>query len=562
MEELYRRFAGHPWITAELLLASLIANVLALASSLFVIQVLNRYVAYGVGATLATLTVGVIAAVLLEVLFRHARLLLAAGMIGENDENRAVGAFGIMLTAKWSALSKMPAGLRRETLRGLDTVETVYNANNITAVLDVPFALLLVLALVLLSPPLGAIAAVFIVAVFAFSIVSQRLMRRPMQRLTEVSSIGNTLAAAADQAADTVRAFNGHDQMMNAWRKYVSVVQGLRRKIGAGQGMTQTVSYTAQALMGVAIIAVGAVLVTLGHLDVGTMIGCNILASRALGPITKFAQLNDQMARAAQAIQRVRALVDMPTEPDGGTVFNNFRGGIEFRDVSFAYPGKSEPLFESTSLKLAPGSVLMVTGKNGSGKTTFARLLAGLLDPTRGQILADGVDLRQIEPRWWRTQIAYLPQEPTFLNGTIRENLTSLNPQIDDEALSKIVSRAGLAPFVNSSPKGLDAEIVGNGHALALGIRRRLALARALSGAPKLAVFDEPTEALDADGCAAVYAVMHDLSQQGATMIVFSHDPALLRGARAVLDLNSKPVPKMVVVNEGSADQAHPVRRV
>src|SRR5690606_29631493 len=147
-------------------------------------------------------------------------------------------------------------------------------------------------------------------------------------------------------------------------------------------------------------------------------------------------------------------------------------------------------------------------------------------------------------------------------NGTIRKNVTALKPEIDDDALAAVVTKAGLGPFIDSSPKGLDAEIPANGQSLALGIRRRLALARAIAADPKIAIFDEPTEALDADGWAAVYQIMRDLSRDGVTMIVFSHDPALMRGARAVLDLNSKPTPKMVVVSESApADPPIPVRR-
>ena len=521
---------------------------LLLASPLFVIQVLNRFVSYGVDATLATLTVGVVAAIILEVCFRQARSVLAGSVVGETHEKRAIGAFGILVTAKRGVLDQVPAGARRETLRGLDTIETTYSAPNIAAILDVPFALLFVGALLLLSVPLGIIASGFILAIFLFGVVSQRLLRGPMRRMGETAAVGNTLVASLDQAADTVRAFNGTEMMMAAWRAYVHSIQSLRRRISGRQATSQTLTQSAQALMGVAIIAIGAMLVVAGELDVGSLIGANIIAARALGSIVRFAQLSESMAKSAQALDGVQKMATLPIERDGGSALSDYKGALELRDVAFAHPGAQQPLFESLDLKLPPGAVLVTTGRNGTGKTTLARLLVGLIEPTRGSILADRVDLRQMAPTWWRRQVMYLPQEPTFLNGSIRDNLTAANPDLDEEGMNRVLRDAGLGPFIDESAGGLDTEIVNNGYSLAVGIRRRLALARATATDGRLVVFDEPTEGLDDEGCAAVYSVLKDLAQRGCTIVVVSHDKTILGGALLVLDLNAKPVPNILTV--------------
>lgn len=545
MQELFRRVAGQPLIAAELVLASFFANLLALASSLFVIQVLNRYVAHGVGSTLVTLVVGVVAAIVLEVMFRHVRHVLASGALSPHDENRAVGAFGMLVTAKWPALLRMPGGQRRQTLRGLDTIETAYGSANVATVMDVPFALLLLLALALLSPTIGLIAATFGAVLFAFAVIGQRSLRAKMKRMSDVSAFGHTLASAADRGAETIRAFGGHDFLMRVWRRHVTTIQALRRGVARTRGVNQNLTYAVQALMGVAVISVGATLVIAGSLDVGTLIGCNVLAARAIGPIVRLAQLGEALARADEANRRIKTLAELPIERDKGAAPTQFKGAIEFRDVAFGYGAAREPLFESLSFRIAPGSVLMATGRNGSGKTSLARLLVGLVEPTRGQILVDGIDLRQVDPRWWRRQICYMPQEPGFLPGTLRDNLKAANPSLEDDAMAAAIRAAGLADYLDASAKGLDTDI-GSGEALALGIRRRLALARALVTGGRLAVFDEPTDSLDADGCAAVYAALKDLAVRGATVVVFSHDPVILRGARAILDMNLKPVPRLL----------------
>jgi len=549
MRELFRRFAARPVITAELLLASFFANLLALASPLFVIQVLNRYVAYGIDATLITLTTGVLAAIVLEMGFRQARLMIAATELAERDEQRAVGAFGVMVTAKTEALERIPAGERRETVQGLSTVETTYNAPNMAAVMDVPFALVFVAALFMLNPVLGGIASIFIVGAFLFSIVNQRLTQPITQQLTQVTGFGNSLISTAGRAADTIRAFGGHEPMMKAWRTFVEHSQTLRRRVSGRQGMAQTLTQSLQAVMGVAIIATGAVLVVAGELDVGTMIGANILAARGLGPMIKLAQLSDAMAKAEQALEKVRQLVLMPVEAEGGSALETYTGSVEFRDIAFAHGGAQAPLFESLSLTLQPGSVLLVRGRNGAGKTSLARLLVGLVEPTRGQLLGDGVEVRQMAPAWWQRQIMYMPQEPTFLNDTIRANIEAVNPDLDDEALNRVLRKAGLGPFIDESADGMETPITDNGRTLAVGIRRRLALARAIATEGRLVVFDEPTEGLDQEGCAAVYAIMKELAEAGRTIIVVTADPVIVRGARLILDLNAKPVPNLTLTS-------------
>ena len=148
------------------------------------------------------------------------------------------------------------------------------------------------------------------------------------------------------------------------------------------------------------VIATGATLVVKGEFSVGAMIGANILASRALMPITRFAQLGEVFAKARQSLELIREFTRLPLEPRTGSAKSKYSGALELRDVAFAFPNASGPLFESVNLSLAPGAVVVVTGGNGTGKTTMARILVGLLDPTRGQIFADGLDLRQAVPEW------------------------------------------------------------------------------------------------------------------------------------------------------------------
>ena len=552
MKELFRRLLLKPGLALEIGVASLFANILALAAPLFVIQVLNRYVAHGVDATLATLTSGVLLAIALEYAFRKVRMRLARAVSAGPDNNIASAGFNVLLKVKASALERIPQGQRQQIVSATSSIEKAYGSGNIAAVFDVPFALLFVGVLFLLNPVLAGIVAFFLVAVFIIGTFSASRLQKDTRQLLQVSGNSNSLIRSATAEIDTVRAFNASSFLGKLWASQLDRVQGLRRAMEARQGGTQTIIQSATALMSVIVVSVGATLVVAGEIDVGAMIGANILAARALMPISRFSQMGATFAEAAESLSILREFAKLPLEPDSGSIKSQYKGGLEFKDVAFVFPGNTTPLFESLSLAIKPGTILVVSGSNGAGKTTLTRLITGIIEPVRGQILADGLDLRQASPEWWRRQMVYMPQEPTLLNTTIRENLMTVNPEVSEEQLAKSISAAGLVNFLDESPKGLETQITENGRTLSLGIRRRLALARALTTDGMLVIFDEPTEGLDAEGISSVYTAMKELARRGRTIIVVSHDPKIVKGAQIAIDLNVKPVPRI-------ADRPRPV---
>ncbi|MBM3566919.1 MAG: ATP-binding cassette domain-containing protein, partial [Alphaproteobacteria bacterium] len=522
------------------------------ASTFFVMLVLNRYVAHGVDATLATLTVGVTLAVLFEFAFRQARFRIAQGVGRDKDENLLLGAFAVLTGARSQNLDAIPPGQRRETVAGVEVVQAAYAPANLCAVLDAPMALVFIGVLFLFDWALAVIVCLFAGAVIGISYWLHGALKGSVRETAAAAGRRGGLIAAAIASGDAIRAFNGKEYLRRLWKGEVGAMDTIRRRLTARQNLTQTAVALVQGLMGVAVIAFGAVLVVRGELDTGALIGANILAARALSPLSRLPGLIGEFAKAEQALDSLRDFARLPQEKGQGAALSEYKGGLEFRDLGFAYPGQPVPLFESFSLNLGPGGILVVTGGNGSGKTTLARMIVGLVLPARGQILADGVDIQQFASEWWRGQIIYMPQEPKLVGGALRDNLVMLAPGMDDATLNRNVAAAGLRKFIDQTAGGLDAPVMGNGEGLSLGIRRRIALARALASGGRLAIFDEPTEGLDADGAAHVYAVMNELSRRGATVIAFSHDPNILRGAQLVVNLDVKPTPAVLAARSGA----------
>jgi ATP-binding cassette subfamily C protein LapB len=388
----------------------------------------------------------------------------------------------------------------------------------------------------------------FLIFVFISGTIGATSVRKKTKTLMEASAHGNAVLGTALKEVDTVRAFNAGAYLRKEMAEKNSTIQTVQQKIASGMGLNQTVTHTAASLLSVVVISVGALLAVKGLMDIGVMIGANILAARALQPISKFSSLGATFAKARQALELYKQFSKVPLEAQTGTAKANYHGGLSFRDVAFAHQGSSTPLFESLNIEIEPSQIIVIVGSNSTGKTTLARVAVGLLEPTRGQILADGLDLRQVAPEWWRKQIIYLPQEPTFLNATFEENLKITNPDIDTAGLNKVIEAVGLKNFLDESTQGFDTMIVENGRRLSVGIRRRLAFARALTTNGKLIIVDEPTEGLDTDGCQAVYRLLNKLSKAGRTIIAVSHDQNILKASHTVIDLNFKPTPKVTTL--------------
>ncbi|TAN46947.1 MAG: ATP-binding cassette domain-containing protein [Methylococcaceae bacterium] len=538
MHELILRLRRKPAAALRLLLASLLINVLGLASSLYVMLILNRYVTYGITATLLTLTSGAILAVCAEFALRALRIQLAQEIVDNNDERLATGVFGLLLTARTAALDARPLGERTVLLRHLEQAESVLSAPNLATLADLPFSLLFLIVLALLSPALAGVALGFFGLFALAGWWTHSDLQDNVRQLTQVAEKVNALTAATSHAADALRQFGGQAFLMRQWQELGASLRQLRLNLAARQTSQASQVQGLQSLLSVCLIAVGAVLVVAGDLSVGTIIGANIIAARALQPLSRLIALGSPLRQADQHIEAARRFAAIEVESGTGTALPVYRGNLELRGVGFHGAGHLSPLLQGISVKLAAGEALAITGRNGCGKTQLARIIVGLIEPTQGQVLADGVEVRQLATAWWRTQVSYVPQETVFLDGTLRENLVAARTDLSEVRLRQCLAAADLLRFVDELPQGLEFRLQDGGRNLAPGLRRRLALARALAVDGPLVVMDEPSDGLDREGIQVVYQCLLDLARQKRTIVVVTHDTTLLRGAGQVLDLD------------------------
>lgn len=217
-----------------------------------------------------------------------------------------------------------------------------------------------------------------------------------------------------------------------------------------------------------------------------------------------------------------------------------FTQSIAFDHVGFTYQNGNEEVLKDICFELPYGSVTALVGPSGAGKSTTADLLLGLLTPTRGNILVDGVPLTGDGLNAWSETIGYIPQEPLILNATVRENLLRFHPQASEEEMLEALKRSLAWPFVEKLPEGLDTYLGDKGVRLSGGERQRIVLARALMGKPKLIILDEATSALDYESESFIRETIRSL-RNNTTVLIIAHRMATIRGAdRAIVLLDGQ----------------------
>lgn len=232
----------------------------------------------------------------------------------------------------------------------------------------------------------------------------------------------------------------------------------------------------------------------------GALIASSMLASRALAPAGQIVGLMMQYQGARTALENLNTVMDKPVERPVGQAFverPQLRGEIEFRNVKFAYPGRTDSALEGLSFKIAAGEKVALIGRVGSGKSTIQRLIMELYQPLEGAVLLDGIDLRQLDPADLRRNCGYVSQDVTLFYGSLRENIAFGLPYADDSSIVGAAELAGMGELVNRHPRGFDLAVGERGESLSGGQRQSVGLARAvLHNAPML-LLDEPTSAMD-----------------------------------------------------------------
>ena len=514
----------------EVAASSLFSNILAVAISLFSLQIYDRVIPYQSEPTLWVLALGALLAVLMEGFLKLARSALM-----DNTGKRIELAVQARLMSRLLGM-KMGPGERKPSeifgsMREFGSVREFFTASTIGTLADLPF---LVVFLALVASIGGNLVWVLIFGGILM-VVPGFLMQKRMVALTHAtqgaSMRSSRLLYEAVFEHETVTTQRGEDRVNRIWAELNALSAS---KASDQRKLTSILTTWAQGVQQatyIAAVVMGTYLVFMGDFTVGTIIAVGILTGRTLGPLAQVAATMARWSNVKSALTGLDAIANARQAEEAGRKYlrrDKVAGAFELRHVEFRYDPQSSPTVEIAAMAIPAGQHVAVLGTNGSGKSTLLRLLAGLYDPTKGRVLLDGVDMGQVHPRDLRRSIGYLGQEVRLIAGTIRDNLNLSQLERNDDRLLEALEFAGLGPFVKTHPRGLDLEIRELGEGLSVGQRQSIGWARLWLQNPSVVLLDEPTAALDQTLEATLVSRLKGWLE-GRTAIIATHRVPILQ---------------------------------
>ena len=543
MIEIFNRLKRNPNLFTKIIIASFFVNILALATPIYVIQVLQRYVAYGVSSTLVTLVVGILLVSLFEFFFRNIRHRMTREIEAENTllADRVMKKLVSIKSSYYSIQKNFRPDI---VTRNVNLVQNTFNASTTLILIDVPFVLIFLIALFLINYQLGLIATLFILVPF----IILNFYRNRIDKLSNISTQLNYGTARLHDSSstrfETVKYFNLINAVKKAWGSIIERTINTKEDLEAQRNILSSFMASSTTLLTIIIIAWGAVLAVDGQISVGALIGANILGSRAIAPIIRLVQNIEPINKATVSLGELNQFLRIPQDSKDGSEIRDFKGSIDMKDIYFQYPNSKVPVFEGLNCSINPGDIMAIKGSNGSGKSTLIKSIIRILEFNRGQIFYDSVELNQLSLDWLRSNLTYLPQEPKFIDGTLLDNLLGLT-EIKKDKMNEILKSVDLIDFINSDPSGIKMQLPNRGENLPFGIRKRIALARAMVVSGQVVVFDEPTESMDERGRTSLYNLIDKMTMERKTIIVATQDENIIKKANILLDLDKKPSPQV-----------------
>ncbi|MEM6666006.1 MAG: type I secretion system permease/ATPase, partial [Pseudomonadota bacterium] len=432
---------------------------------------------------------------------------------------------------------------RRRLLEDLHTARSFMGSPSVLPLFDAPWVPLFIVAIAMLHPWLGMLAAGSAIFLFLLALLNNRLSVGPLRQAAGQQAQVSDLVNAAIANAEVVQAMGMQDAVSDRHRKQIGEMAKTSQTAVDRTAVISSISKAVRIGVQVAILGLGALLVMRAELTPGGMISASIVLGRALAPIEQSINAWRHFIGARDAYRRVRDfLIEQPVEE---TRINlpDIRGFVSVDGLSYALPGTQKMVLKRISFRIEPGTCVAMIGPSASGKSTLCRLMVGAWAPSVGHVRLDGADVTTLNPQNVRDAVGYLPQNVELFAGTVRENIARMGPADDDEVIAAAMA-AGCHEMILHLPDSYDTQVGSQGMFLSGGQRQRIGLARALFGNPKLIILDEPNSNLDQEGEMALVEAMRQRKADGATIIVVSHRFTILQ-----------PVDKIALLRDGALER-------
>ena len=523
---------------------SLVASLLVLAPTGFMLEVYDRVVTSRNHFTLLMLVILVVGAYAVMELLEWARsqILFAAGLA--LDQQMGDRIFSAMFAAN---LRRQPGGTA-QAMGDFRVVREFLHSGVVVALMEAPVAIVFLILLFAISPVLGWFSVAGAIAQTGIGLLNERATQPPLVAANRSAMGAQIYADGTLRNAQVIESMGMQRDIHARWMEKQKEFLSLQAVASDRAGGYQAVTKFLQTTMGSALMGLSAWLLLHNSLNGGgsMLIIASLLGARVLGPLVAIVaqwrsvvSVRDSWARLDQL------LASVPPKPKAMPLPAP-KGFLQAESVVAAAPGSALALLKGVTFALQPGDVLAVVGPSASGKTTLARLLVGLWPAASGKVRLDGADVFSWDKAELGPHVGYLPQDVELFDGTLAENIARFG-ELEPAKVHAAAKAVGLHDFIMALPQGYESPVGREGAMLSGGQRQRVGLARAIYGDPVFVVLDEPNSSLDETGDAALAAAILQLKAQGTTFVVMTHRTSIL----AVVD-------KMLVLRDGQVQAFGP----
>ncbi len=524
----------------QVIIASVMINIFALVSSLYIMTVYDRVIPNNATESLFALTLIVVVVMGFDFALKIIRGMFV-DTAGHQIDKRISSDLFDKIASHNISMSKQATGALANTVRDFETLKEVIGSASFAVFADLPFVILFLFVLYAIGGPIAAVPAMVVPLVIIFGLLLQPIMRKISDMSAQQGQSKQAVMVEMLSSLHTVKTIRGISILRNRWFQGVINQSGAQRRSRFTSQLATHFTQLGQQASQVGIIVYGVFLIATGDLTMGQLIACVILSGRTLAPLGQITNLLGRLNQSITAYNNLSEVMNTVTEEEkrhDHVSRDVLKGQITLKNISLTYEGQNDASLNDCSLAIKPGERIAILGRIGSGKSTLLNLIAGIQSVSAGAVMLDDVDIQNLRPQDVRNNIGVVLQNPTLFSGTVRENLLMGNPDATDEELVAATEQTGANQFVGLLPNGFDFVLSERGQELSAGMRQSLAISRALIGNPPILLMDEPTASMDANTEAMIVASL-DKVTKGKTMIFVTHRGPLGNIAERIVIIDS-----------------------
>lgn len=516
-------------IYIKVAIAALVINMFILATPLFTMNVYDRVLPNNALDTLWVLAIGILVVMIFDFILKllRAHFIEIAGKRADITMSSKI--FDQLLNIRLDA-KPASTGQFVSRLQGFESVREFFTSATVATVVDLPFIVIFIAIIFFIGGPIGYISIFTVFIAFGFSYYMQKPIKDTVAQSAKEDQIKQTTLTETVAGLEIIKSVRAQNRMRTHWENSINQTSYFGKKAHyLSQVVTFFTAFISQ-FSNIAVVIVGVYLASEGDMTMGAIIAAMMLNGRVIAPVSQIVGMIIRLDRTMLSLNNIDEIMNMPVERNDAQRYlsrPDLSGDIQFKDITFSYKGKNFDVLKNLNITIKEGEKVGIIGKIGSGKSTLWKLLMNLYEPTRGSILIDKTDIRQIDPVDLRRAIGCVPQEAFLFMGTVKDNITIGEQFATDEQILKAAKIAGVHDFLGKHDAGYDLIVGERGEGLSGGERQSITLARALLTDPKILILDEPTNSMDGQTEEAFKRRMKEIVKD-KTLILVTHRPSVL----------------------------------